>query len=462
MQFRIRDIETEDKVCRQVQLSTFQAVLTNAMIDDVLARTGRVTQRERKLNLRLMVWVMVGLGWFADCSIPRVLGRLIQGTSLWLGRDKAQAAGGGALTYRRQQLGVRPLALLCRQICQPLATAQTPGAFAFGRRLVALDGTVDAVPDTPENVAVFGRAAGRRGPSAWAQVRGVHLVECGTHAVLGSTFWPYHVSERRGAWRLLAQIQPAWLVMWDCGFHAYEWLAAVQARGADFLARCPATVKPQVVRTLADGTRLVYLRPSNARQRRTCPPLLVRWIEYRLTDPAWADNGKVFRLVTSLLDPAQYPVRELLRTYHLRWEFEVSLDEIETHQRLSAAVLRSRQPAGVMQELYGLVLSHYLIRAVMSAAADTGAASPIQLSFVAALELVRQSLVEFQVVAPTHWPDLFQRLLRDIGAAQLPPRRNRVINRVVRRPLSKFQRKRSQKRQPVQPQASWLDAFVLI
>jgi len=462
MQFRIRDFETEDKVCRQVQLSTFQAVLTNAMIDDVLALTGRVTRRERKLNLRLMVWIVVGLGWFADCSIPRVLGKLLQGTSLWLGLDKAQAAGGGALTYRRQQLGVRPLALLCRQICRPLATAQTPGAFAFGRRLVALDGTVDAVPDTPENVAIFGRAAGRRGPSAWAQVRGVHLVECGTHALLGSTFWPYRVSERRGARRLLAHLEPDWLVMWDSGFHSYEWLTAVQARGADFLSRCPATVKPEVVQTLADGTRLVYLRPSDARQRRTCPPLLVRLIEYRLTDPAWAANGKIFRLVTSLLDPVRYPVRELLATYHLRWEFEVSLDEIETHQRLGAAVLRSRQPAGVMQELYGLVLSHYLIRSVMSAAAATGTATPIQLSFVAALELVRQSIVEFQVVAPAHWPALFQRLLRDIAAAKLPPRRHRVVNRTVRRPLSKFQPKRGQARAPVQPQTPWLDAFVLI
>ena len=182
----------------------------------------------------------------------------------------------------------------------------------------------------------------------------------------------------------------------------------------------------------------------------------------RTTDPAWADNGKVFRLVTSLLDPVRYPVRELLATYHLRWEFEVSLDEIETHQRLSAAVLRSRQPHGVMQELYGLVLSHYLLRSVMSAAAATVAASPIQLSFVAALELVRQSLVEFQVVAPAHWPALFQRLLRDLVAAQLPPRRHRVVNRTVRRPMSKFQRKRAQKREPVQPQAPWLDAFVLI
>jgi hypothetical protein len=443
-------------------LSSFQAVLTDGLIEAVLSVTGRVTRRERKLNLRLMVWVIVGLGWFAECALPRVLGKLIQGTSLVLGLDKATWPTASALTYRRQQLGVRPLAELCRRVCQPLATPNTPGAFAFGRRLVALDGTVDAVPDTPANVAVFGRAAGRRGPSAWAQVRGVHLVECGTHAVLGSSFWPYGVSERRGAWRLLPQLEPDWLVMWDSGFHAYDWLTAVAARGAAFLARCPATVKPEVVQTLADGTRLVHLRPSDARQRRTAPPLRVRLIEYRLTDPAWADQGKVFRLVTSLLDPAQYPVGELLATYHLRWEFEVSLDEIETHQRLSAAVLRSRQPQGVMQELYGLVLSHYLIRAVMSAAAATGPGSPRQLSFVAALELVRQSLVEFPVVPPARWPALFQRLLRDIAAARLPPRRNRVVNRVVRRPLSKFQRKRGQKRQPVQPQGPWLEAFVLI
>jgi len=41
-------------------------------------------------------------------------------------------AGAGALSYRRYQLGARPLAVLFHEICRLLATAETPGHFCLG------------------------------------------------------------------------------------------------------------------------------------------------------------------------------------------------------------------------------------------------------------------------------------------------------------------------------------------
>ena len=38
----------------------------------------------------------------------------------------------------------------------PDGHAPNPGAFRFGLRLMAIDGTVEDLPDTPENAAVFG------------------------------------------------------------------------------------------------------------------------------------------------------------------------------------------------------------------------------------------------------------------------------------------------------------------
>ncbi len=91
---------------------------------------------------------------------------------------------------------------LFHQVCRPMATPETPGAFLFGLRLMAIDGTVEDVPDTPENGALFGRQHGDRGDSAFPQVRGVYLVECGTHAIVDGGFWPYRISERVGGFRL--------------------------------------------------------------------------------------------------------------------------------------------------------------------------------------------------------------------------------------------------------------------
>ena len=53
-----------------------------------------------------------------------------------------------ALSYRRHQLGSVPLVALMQEVCQPLATPQTPGAFRFGYRLMAVDSTIEAVPST--------------------------------------------------------------------------------------------------------------------------------------------------------------------------------------------------------------------------------------------------------------------------------------------------------------------------
>jgi hypothetical protein len=45
----------------------------------------------------------------------------------------------------------------------------------------------------------------------------------------------------------------------------------------------------------------------------------------------------------------------LIVLYHERWEEELTIDELKTHQR-ERPVLRSQTPGGVVQELYGLLL----------------------------------------------------------------------------------------------------------
>jgi hypothetical protein len=42
---------------------------------------------------------------------------------------------------------------------------------------------------------------------------------------------------------------------------------------------------------------------------------------------------------------------------------------MDTHQRLAAKTLRSLKPVGVIQELYGLLIAHFIIRYLMHEAA---------------------------------------------------------------------------------------------
>ena len=148
-------------------------------------------------------------------------------------------------------------------------------------------------------------------------------------------------------------------------------------------------------------------------------------ISYTITDPNRPGFGETHRLVTTLLDPQPYPALDLVCAYHERWEIEFTIDEMQTHQRLAERTLRSRMPVGVIQELYGLLLAHSVIRFLMHQAAVQVDLDPERLSFVRSLRIIQDAVPEFQMVAPEQRPQLYQRLLRDLARKPLPERQPR-------------------------------------
>lgn len=192
------------------------------------------------------------------------------------------------------------------------------GAFLFGLRLMAIDGTVENVADTPENAAYFGRPGSRRGPGAFPQAQLTYLIECGTHAIVDAGIWPCTTHERIGSRRMLRSVGPGMLVMWDRGLHSYRMLADALARGAHVLTRLSTATNPLVRETLADGTQLVAIEPQGAERGKGQPPLVLRRIAYQLSMPALGDPTAIHYLLTTLLDPNEAPARALVCAYHER------------------------------------------------------------------------------------------------------------------------------------------------
>ncbi len=350
--------------------------------------------------------------------------------------------GKSARCQGRDRLGARPVVALFHQVCRPLATTATAGAFLFGLRVLGVDGTVEDVPDTRANERAFGRQRSHRGASAFPQVKGVYLVECGTHAVIDAGFWPCRTSERVGGLRLLRSVAAGMLLLWDCGFHSFEMAARTRAQQAHFLSRVPSQVKLVPHTVLPDGSFWAWLSPSDRAQRRAGTRLRVRVLVYTLTDPARPGYGQTHRLITSLLDPQAYPAGDLIVAYHERWEVELTIDEIDTHQRLAQHPLRSQKPVGVLQELYGLLIAHYAVRAVIHDAALYARVDPDRISFVRAVSLLKDAISAFQLVIPRQHPRLYRRLLADLTQDLLPPRAKRTNPRVVKRKMSNFKLKR--------------------
>jgi Insertion element 4 transposase N-terminal/Transposase DDE domain len=432
-----------------------------AVIAAVLTQQAAHEQRVRKFTMTLVVWGLIAMNCYTHLDIGHVLRKLTQGSRFLRDTDRDPTPTAGAFSYRRYQLGARPLVALFHAVCRPLATPATRGAWLCGLRLMAFDGTTEDVPDTPANAATFGRHTGSRGASAFPQVQGMYLVECGTHAIVEAGFWPCQTSEHRAVRRLVRAVTPDMLVMYDRGLHSFDLVCRLRQRGAHVLGRVPTGLQPTALVRLADGSQLVRLRPADA------PPqhvgVVLRLIEYTLDDPALPGYGARHRLLTSLLDPQRAPAVELACAYHERWEIELVIDEVDTHQRLAGRLLRSQKPVGVIQELYALLIAHYVVRAVMHETALDAGVDPDRLSFVGALRVLHDAIPEFALVAPQEWARLYTRVRREIAQSkQLPARRLRSNPRVVKRKMSKFPLKRLIHQQPPQPTKPFREAILLI
>jgi hypothetical protein len=461
MGYKIRQIGPEGQLCEGITVEAITEVVPIEVIGQTIQECRAGEQRRRQLPAVLVVLLCIGMNLFWELSLSYVLVRLSKGLRFLREAGVEELAVKSSISSARYRLGAKVLEVLFKRVCRPLATPDTPGAFAFGLRLVAIDGTVETMPDTPENEAYFGRQTGSRGDSAFPQVQCVYLCECGTHAIFDAGFWPYKVSERVGGHRLLRSIKAGMLVTWDRGFHEFDMVSGVLKRGAQVLSRLPAHIKPTWVMTLPDGSWLGYIYPGDPKRRKAGEHLLVRIIEYEFDDPNRPGHAQHHRLLTTLLDPERYPALDLVCLYHERWEIEITIDEIDTHQRLLPRPLRSLQPVGVIQELYALLIAHFVVRTVMHRAAVLHDLDPDRLSFVNALRLIGDAIPEFQMVDPVDHPRLWSRLLRDIAHFHLPERENRSNPRVVKRKMSNFLLKRPVHRRWPQPTKEFRDAIVL-
>jgi hypothetical protein len=462
MSLRIRRIGPDDIPSSRLSLEALARVLKPAILAEAIDECGAREERTRKLPAACVLLLCVAMNLYSEECLSHVFFRLV-GRMRWLLADPgAIGVSKGALCQARYRLGAQPVVELFHRVCKPLSTPQMPGALLFGLRPMALDGTLIDLPDTPENVRAFGKPGSSRGESAWPQGRVVALSECATHAVCDAGVWRHDSDERACGRRLLRSVGEGVLLLWDRGLYSFEMVVATLRRGCGLLGRLPATVRPEVSRTLADGTTLVWLRPSERKRRKHGERVLVRLVRYTMDDPNRPGHRVEHRLITSLMDPESAPAEELVLAYHARWEFELATDEIKTHQRRPQRPLRSEKPVGVVQEVYGLLVAHYVVRAVMADAAETVDLPPGRMSFIHTLRVLREAAPEIQRTAAEDHPRLYRQLLADVAATPLPPRGNRSNPRVVKRKMSNFGVKNPSHRAWPQPSKPFREAVVLL
>ncbi len=271
---------------------------------------------------------------------------------------------------------------------------------------MVLDGTCLDVPDSPANQGLGRANSGRgEGVGAFPQVRVVGLVEAGTHAIIDAVQGPYGSGEQtlaRGLARDDGPLGPGVLLLADRLFVGAELWRAMASTGADLVWRvkCGSKTAPKlpVDQVLSDGSWLSRLYAASDRRKRH--PIIVRVVEYTLSDPGRRTSTDRYRLVTTILDPTAAPAHELAALYTERWEVETALGELKTTQRGPKQVLRSKSPELVAQEVWAHLLVHYALRAVMHTAALQEDLDPDRLSFIASLRVIRRQVIARPAFSP--------------------------------------------------------------
>jgi Insertion element 4 transposase N-terminal/Transposase DDE domain len=433
-------------------VSGLKRLIPEQRLAAILTRTARSSVRRRALPADCVIWLVIAMALFAADSIPKVWRRLHPT------RDEPEPTD-SAFSQARRRLGVAPLRHLFLETARPMATHETIGASFRGFQLMGLDGTVLDLPDTPENARTFGRPTTGRAEGAFPQVRLMALCELGTHAICGLTIKPICHGEQTMVGPLLEQLRPGMLLIWDRGFFSFKLIRSVCERGAHILARVKSNTVLRPIRRLVDGSYLAKVYPSDTDRRRDMRGLMVRVIEYTHDDTHRPGAGERHRLITDLTNPEDLPASEAPVVYHERWEEELAFDEIKTHLSGRAVPIRSKTPAGVVQEIYGLVLAHYVMRRVMHDAAVVASQDPDRLSFIDSLRVLQCQLPESPAMSIETW---YQRLLREVRRQVLRPRRDRWYPRVIKRKMSNWMKKRPHHRNLPQPTKPFREAIVLI
>jgi hypothetical protein len=211
--------------------------------------------------------------------------------------------------------------------------------------------------------------------------------------------------EQSLARKLYARLEQDWLLIADRGFFGWvDWCAAADS-GAQLLWRVKSDLALPVLQILPDGSyRSVLINPKirgKARQKllaaaragQSLPARQARYVrvvEYTVPDRSGHGKDELIALVTTITEPRAAPAGALAEAYHQRWEHQSGNQQLKTYLRGPGKVLRSQSPDMVRQEIYGYLLTHYAISALICRAATEADIDPDRVKFTRTVRIIRR------------------------------------------------------------------------
>lgn len=412
-------------------LNHFCELIDLNWIETSLHQTGKASIRRRKLPAEHVVWLVIGLALFRNQPIGYVVEqlKLVFGTT--------EYCVPSAVVQARQRLGSEPLNALFSLLSQAwFEESQQQYSNFHGLSVCAVDGVVWSMPYTDENFAHFGSSKGKTADAPYPQVRATCLVNTATHEIIDAQIG----SMDQGELTLASQLSPCShsITLFDRAYFSADFLIGWQkcAEESHWLMRAKDNLRYEIVKRNSQHDFHIRM-PISTRAKKLNPALGDYW-EARLIEVE--QSGKIRRYITSLIDSKRYPLLALAKLYAQRWEIEMCYREIKSNLQ-EGKHLRSKQPALIYQELWGVFIAYNILRRQMKYMAQRAKVSPLRMSFhitsIAILNLLKFDSLASAGNLPKHLESLMEKSKRYV----LPKKRSRNYPRVVKGKPQKYPKK---------------------
>lgn len=280
-----------------------------------------------------------------------------------------------------------------------------------GHRVLLEDGSGCSMPDTIELRKYFGQPGAQAKDCGFPVASILFLFDAHTGILRRLLTSKLRTGEMSRATELHPDLEEGDIIVGDRGFCSFAHIAALFIRNVHFVFRVSASHKIDFRRArrktdsyhkIVRGKRIKKLGPKDQLYTwnktswmpkwisKKCFRLLpdtvvVREIAYDLVKPGFRSNTII--LVTTLLDPKEYPKQAIAELYGMRWEVEVNIRHLKTTMGMDS--LHCKTVDGVMREIFVFALVYNLVRSSMIDIANYNQLQPKQISFVDTLRWIR-------------------------------------------------------------------------
>ena len=380
-----------------------EGLIAELLADGVIARAVAEAEHGHKLDRALTAEVtamcVIVAALFPDQGYDLILARTFAMPGLRV-KPGMVTPSGPALSKARVLLGEQVMRHIF-EIDAARSDAELGISAAWHEmETTAIDGTTIELFNDAGLAEAFGVPAGGTKP----KLRIVAHVRTGSRRWIAAAIGGYLDGENTLADELEGSFTDGILNLADRGFFSMNRWIRFSARGAHLVWRVKNGAKSvpfKTIKTLKDGSELVLLRESDSmlgKRRRehgdkTLPRLphtVARLVSFTVTTrTARRVKTSVIKVLTTLLDPEEFPASEIAALYAGRWQVEIAYLHLKKTVKGTGRVLRGRSAALARQEAWALLLIHNMTATIAARAAGQAGIDPRLIPFTAVLALIR-------------------------------------------------------------------------